>query len=559
MACGCPSGYSLNTVTGLCEQTLNEPFSIGSNVAAIPAICAEEENMIKGTVIYSLITTSQFPLTGQNTPSPSFLDANNATITPASSILTGSLWVGGTTTTGLLNQRGVGLPSTINTWYGASRCITVNSGDTPSFALSAKTAFRLFIDGVLAIIYQPTSGAKANSNLHIFPISLSPGQHTYKAEALCAASYSCGGATTYGSFLVETYNNVTAAILGAITTQSTLNSYYIASNASIPVLTAGANFDTSSNLSFAQFGCPVGYENACFPGSFTCVVTNTSPFVACCYNLTNCSTGAIIKVNVDLSQYLGKTINVVEYSGCFVVSLNNDAQCSGGVSVTVASSNNVFDDCISCALVYYQLTDCNGVAANIVTTTNFSSDVGGIVKLQGYDGICWIPTITSRVSNPISVTKSASYTSCATCLFVPPPPIPIPPFYEIAPVALKNRSVQPGYDEGHCDIRFIEKINCNFSNQVYSKLLTQKYGVKSCIDDEFDKFFIKKQLLDLNLIDDPNFCHSIDNLPPCGVSASITVFNPIYCTAPSSPNANIQQIVVICTAPNGVNSLISYQ
>lgn len=538
--CGCDIGYVFNPISGLCEQTLELPFSHGDAPALVPAICALTENMQNGTVIYPNISPSQFPLTGQNTLSPSFLDAQSNTITPFSSILSGSLWLGGNVLTGLLNQRGVGLPSALNTWYGVNRCVTVAAGDVISFALSAKTAFRLYIDGVLAVIYQPNLPAKANTNLHVFPLVLPAGTHTFRAEGLSNTSYACQGSTHYGNFLVEIYRNVTPAILAAITTQAGLNPYYAPTNGSIPLLSPGAVFDVSSNNILANAYCTTGWLNACANngGSYSCVVVNTLPFIPCCYVLTDCSTGNEILTITDLSGYIGHIIKIQEFPGCFIVSTNNDPDCQGSVgSVTVTT---VYEDCRTCTQIYYKLTDCNGNADEIITITDLSGVVGSVIKLVGIDNICWIVTETGEVPFPVSIALGEDFASCEACLYVPPTPIPDPPFYQLSPVNLKTRSVQPGYDTEHCSSDFVEKVNCNFAQQVYAKLIEQKYGVESCIGDEYDKYFVKKQLLNLNLIYDPTLCKSVKCCAPCGISITIQEFNPITNTAPVFISADLE-------------------
>lgn len=559
--CGCDeaNGYFYNPATGLCEQVLNLPFSHGDNVAIIPAICPLEENMQYGTVIYPTITSAQFPLTGQNTLSPSFVDAQAATIVPAASLLSGLLWLGGSTTTGLLNIRGVGLPPTINTWYGVNRCVTVQVGDIISFALSGKTAFRLFIDGVLAIIHQPSLPARANDRLHIFPLSLSAGTHTFRAEALSNTSYPCQGSTHYGNFIVEVYRNVTPALLSTLNTQGALNPFYAPTNGSVPQLIQGFAFDVSSNPLFSNYYCPNGWLNMCSTGgaSFSCVVVNTQPFVPCCYNLTNCSTGDILITGTDLGGYIGHIIKIEEFPGCFIVAVNNDPDCEGSVGeVTVVTE---YDSCRDCTQIYYKLTDCNGNAADIITTTDLSLVVGSFVKLVGIDNICWIVTITTEVPFPVGVALGEDFGSCEACLYVPPTPIPDPPFYKLSPVNLKTRSVQPGYDTEHCSPDFVEKVNCNFAQQVYARLMEQKYGVESCLVDDYDKYFVKKQLLDLNLIYDPNLCKPTKCCAPCGVSVKVQEFNPITNTAPTTIDSDIEYTDPDLPPPTSPEADIQFQ
>lgn len=527
--CGCPADYTYNPATGLCELVVNGGFEVGGDIKTIPAICQDGHNMINGTVIYPTITPIQFPLTGQTVTS--FLDILGTSLTPASSILSGSLWIsGGSTSAGLLNIRGVGLPTPTNTWYGTVGCINVIEGHSTNFAITAKTAFRLYIDGVLAILHQPGSPAQVNQYLHIFPITLSAGQHSYRVEGLCSQPYNCPINTinqAAGSIYFEIYDNVTAASLSLITSVSTLDALAVQDFIhSPPTFFAGTQFYVSSVNAFAAYYCPSGSTlQPCgvgLQGAFVCPITYTQPFVPCCYNLVECTTGAIIKTTNDLSGSVGKIIKISEFAGCYLITISTETPCLDAIPVTVSST---YLTCITCNTVYYELTDCVGGNVSIITKVNLAAYVGQVIKISGYNNTCWIVTVSPEVSETIIITVVNSFATCVDCL-------PPPPKYNFSLADLKLRSVQPGYNVGECSPEFVEKVNCNFAQQIFGKLLKQKYGVNACLNDDFDKYYIKKQLLDLNLIYDSNFCQVEQIVEVCPVIEEVIVYSTVNPTAP---------------------------
>lgn len=547
MACGCPDNGVYNSNTGLCDNVYTSPFSLGSALVTIPSICQGAQNMVNGTAFYAAISPSQFPLTGQNSASPSFLDAQSTAHTPTGYLTNGPLWINNLAgTAGLLNQRGVGLPSPANTWYGVNRCVTVGTGDVISFALSSRSAFRLYIDGVLAIIHQPSSPGRAYDYLHVFPITLPVGQYTFRAEGLSTAAYLCSEANVYGNLLVEVYKNVTATNLSGVTSQTSLNSFYATTNGSIPQLLAGLNFDVSSNVNSALFYCEQGYVNACTPGGFNCTYKTTHPYVICCWDLIDCNTSARLITNVNLTNYEGKYVKIEGYSGCYLVNASQSNDCVVSINVVIVS---VYDDCPTCSRKFYKLTDCNGNYTDIYTGTDLSASVGKIIKIEGFDAVCWIVSLSEASTLEQDVTTTLSYNSCQECNYIPP----IPPNYALAPVALKYRSVQPGYGSSLCDNELVESVSCGFADQVYAKFVNNVYGVDTCKQDCYDNFFIKKQILNINLIDDPQFCKVTTCCAPCIIGVEIVNFNLSVVIQNTVPP------VIPCLVPTAVTAQFSYQ
>lgn len=116
--------------------------------------------------------------------------------------------------------------------------------------------------------------------------------------------------------------------------------------------------------------------------------------------------------------------------------------------------------------------------------------------------------------------------NCACCL-PPPPPQP-------GELVLHPRRIKPGYFSPNSCIttEYMERVNCNFAKQVYDAMLIKRYGITVCCDHDVDSWDIKKQVLDFELLTDPELCKStLCRCPePCLVSVSIALVP--QCLAP---------------------------
>jgi hypothetical protein len=122
-----------------------------------------------------------------------------------------------------------------------------------------------------------------------------------------------------------------------------------------------------------------------------------------------------------------------------------------------------------------------------------------------------------------------------------------------------GRKVYPDDAQGFCDFELYQSISCAFSAQMYSKYLKDYYGVKSGIPDEHSKYLIKKTLLDLNSIDDPDFCKPIPCPCACNVRVSIIVSTALNCSAPTNVTTSYLYIPVQCGPVLNISTSLSYQ
>lgn len=80
-----------------------------------------------------------------------------------------------------------------------------------------------------------------------------------------------------------------------------------------------------------------------------------------------------------------------------------------------------------------------------------------------------------------------------------------------------KRVITPGYNTPICTPEKYDMITCSFANIMYKHALEKRYGITNCCPEEDDKWIIKKELIDLQALRDPNYKCS-----ECGCSCNST-------------------------------------
>jgi hypothetical protein len=68
-----------------------------------------------------------------------------------------------------------------------------------------------------------------------------------------------------------------------------------------------------------------------------------------------------------------------------------------------------------------------------------------------------------------------------------------------------KRKVKPGYSTPSCDIEKYEKITCRSSEILYKQVMRLRYGLTNCCPEDDEKWLIKKELIDLDALRDPDY------------------------------------------------------
>ena len=312
--------------------------------------------------------------------------------------------------------------------------------------------------------------------------------------------------------------------------------------------------------------------------------TACKPTIA--YRLTSCDKeDQIIYTTQDLSEYKDKVIELDDPCGCYTVEQINVKPPS---DVTVSIKAGGFDTCTECKTTYYKLTSCDAADPITYTSTNLAAYVGKVVQLVGCEKCFTVAEFIGVPTNPVQVTFHSEYTDCATCLKsftcrcstiynegtiaatfdyidcngTKKTSTSVPakgrserycvirwitgtlPLYhgnctqadadspwtcpaETYPV----KKIKPGYNTPACSIEKYEKISCNFGEQLYKSVVEKRYGVSSCCPEEIDKWTIKKELIELQALVDPNYtCSASPSTCGCN-SSSCTTCN---CSTPKT-------------------------
>lgn len=297
----------------------------------------------------------------------------------------------------------------------------------------------------------------------------------------------------------------------------------------------------------------------------SCATCNPDPN----YILTNCDdSGTIIYTSSDLSAYVGQVINVgPDCPGCWIVAEVN-GPIPSDVPVTVTDA---FDDCEACKTIYYKLEDCLNIEADVITSTDLSLLVGSIITLEWCPTICWtvsisatsanagilgdvlndfntcneclnsFPCVCSRVTNHDTIAHTYDYLDCdgivqfvtvssgeqseRICMayWLSSYPTDYVEYFgdctngECPASIYPTRHVKPGYHTPACDTEKWDKITCKSSEILYKSVLKGRYGISNCCDEPTDKWLIKKELIDLAALVDPDYLCTVSS---CGCSTS---------------------------------------
>lgn len=259
----------------------------------------------------------------------------------------------------------------------------------------------------------------------------------------------------------------------------------------------------------------------------TVLVTNTDIDCPTCleklnvyYELINCTnTDVLVYTNTDLSAYVGTYVSLAEYpDDCWYIEISTLAP----PSVTPVTFINSFSTCETCSQPYYLLEDCNieDPQVSIITGTDLSAYVGQIITIDGCDGICWQVSTTDLTVGAQPIVFVANYATCELCN----PPVPV------EPVVFPYKSIRPGYNTPGCSQEKYELYLCNYAEGIYRNMLVQAYGIETCCAEDDMKWAIKKELIMLKALEDPDYTCQL--LTSCGCGTLPAGLTP--CTPPTN-------------------------
>jgi hypothetical protein len=186
------------------------------------------------------------------------------------------------------------------------------------------------------------------------------------------------------------------------------------------------------------------------------------------------------------------------------------------------------DAIIAIASPVYVLTDCEGIAPTTQSTVSqldfYDGKVIKFISASEEEGKPTCLQVEKQVCdqglpefNFGAVIVTDYFSTCVECLTVKPTTIE----------EVKKRSVSPGYNTPGCLPDYYDKVSCKFSESLYQEVIKKRYGIDFCCENDTDKWDIKKELLDLAAITDPNICETI--CPTNTVECNILCLNVDTC------------------------------
>lgn len=177
---------------------------------------------------------------------------------------------------------------------------------------------------------------------------------------------------------------------------------------------------------------------------------------------------------------------------CFEIS--STTNCENIITLTtIGPISDTCEDCYN----YFQLTNCLDENDIKIVTNDLSAFVDGVIKIEGCPDTCWIVTGATTFEGSETIgTDIEFFEDCEECLPQDPPPV--------IPNLIFPRQVVPGYTTKACPPEYVEKVLCRYSDQMYRIMKEMRYGIATCCEEEFEKWAIKKNLLALDMINDPN-------------------------------------------------------
>jgi len=326
-----------------------------------------------------------------------------------------------------------------------------------------------------------------------------------------------------------------------------------------------ANSISQFGVQYVQSGLFPSYT---FPGNLDsltkgviAVWTHITP--STCYKLTNCITGAYYTTRTDISAYIGTTVTFktpssaisdpplyVSVPGCYDVTTTDF--CGAPIEVLITNSYN---NCGACSLSCYLLINCNDSNDYIISSDGSLSDyLGEYVQLEDCDDKCYYVTLSVNCTGASeeAIVVLNSYVSCTECQGVE----------DVPEFNFNQRSITPGYYTPGCPPEYTLKINKKFGDQVFNEVAKLRFGITVCCDQDVDKWDIKKELLELKALYDPDFCicSSTTCDEPCNVTASILVIIPeINCPQPEEVTGGFEIEPDPCPDPtNDIDVTFAY-
>jgi hypothetical protein len=451
--CGtCPEGFTL--VDGICEAVeYSEPTYTGSLLEVTDGNVNAFYGML-GLNLMPDITNLVLPIKGYGATNlvynfkqnggagpivpgiPGYAPTAYSLLSPVHSTLWGTNSPGCSTGSagGRLNLTSVWADGiAVEEEVSFTFCINLEQSKQYLIGLAGDNKVKFYVDNNLYVDFDtppfPTgAGITVSFNYwHVFPVTLSAGNHTIKVSGINLAGPAGFGAEIYDIDLA-TFQSLLCTPAGTFpscgNTPADLEPYIVFSTKDLPGThgNPGQTFVPDPNDP-GEYVCADGSTITFCSGTAKCETTIYAPYFPCCFKLRDCQeVQDAIYTNTPLDAYLGKIIEIAEFPNvCWQLEITED-YCFDAITVTVVKE---YDDCLSC-IPSYKLYNCQDEEQVFYTTQsefeNYTNP-SQIVTLQEYPQACWIVGVNNDdIFTPETLTVVEAYPSCAEC---------VPVYYEL--------------------------------------------------------------------------------------------------------------------------------
>ncbi len=244
------------------------------------------------------------------------------------------------------------------------------------------------------------------------------------------------------------------------------------------------------------------------------------------FQLRNCEDiEQVIITDTSLVDYVGQIVLLEEYADiCWEVLA--EVEDTGAV-VTVT---DCFQSCDDCTRMAYQLTDCTGrLLPRYSVQDDLAAHIGAIIKVPYYDNSCFTITEVRYYSferETEHIEYSNIYDTCAECR--------------------QRKTVEPDYTVVNCDTEYTDKVKSRSSETIYNQVISKRYGVKPCCQEDAMKWEIRNEMLKIDLLRHPSpdlpepiveACCIVTTVPCTGCRVCPTEGEEVVCPCKCSASA----------------------
>ena len=467
----CPEGFTYNVDTGLCEQISETPAVWTGELLSVESGSVATSYSKFGLRLYNDITALTWPLYGVGPiaflPNPYNINEANgagALVTPYKSSVQSTLWGSETApcqtsnTGGRLNTVGIWAPGypNINTvvaeWnlanpanlfntlssdqqqvilepteLGFDFCVDITEEKQYLIGIAGDNKVKLYIDGVLVVFLDAANNANtAPFNFwHVFPVTLSAGQHIIRLVGI--------NITSQASFGGEIYDIDFATFDSLLTTpQSMIDCGNVAADLD-PYVIFSTEQAKAGNITDPQWPgewvCPNGTTLDTCGVEAVCTLKESTSALPCCYEIQSClnplniffielAVGQLQTLDVG-SVYTFSGDPALTDQGCFQVL--STYPCDSTEIKNIIIEENLGVTCAAC-IPCYELTDCSNPANTVII--QWDPLAVPLDELTSYEfdfapDTCWSAELQFSPCEGTQYDASnitASYIDCDECL-----------------------------------------------------------------------------------------------------------------------------------------------